>query len=135
MPPGFLAAAIPSHVKSLPSSRMKNSFFSRKALGLMMLVTFLLPIVLMGARTTLRGNKNDVKEWLPASYKETAEYKWFQKHFANETFVLISWDGCTLDDPRLEVLSAKLFPDPKIPLSENQPWEPRLFTKLITGRT
>ena len=76
-----------------------------------MLVAFLLPIVLLGAKITLRGNRNDVKEWLPPSYSETSEYKWFQKNFANETFVLISWDGCTLDDERVKILSAKLMPD------------------------
>ena len=74
----------------------KNVFFTRNALGLLMLATFLLPIVLLGAQTTFRSNRNDVKEWLPPSYRETGEYKWFQKNFANETFVLISWDGCTL---------------------------------------
>ena len=90
---------------------MKNTFFTSHALKLLMLVTFLLPIVLMGAKITLRSNRNDVKEWLPASYRETDEYKWFQKNFTNETFVLVSWDGCTLDDERLKILSAKLMPD------------------------
>src|SRR3979411_1741161 len=89
---------------------MKNLFFSRHAVKVLMLVTFLLPLVLLGAKITLRGNRNDVKEWLPASYKETGEYKWFQKNFTNETFVLVSWDGCTLDDERLKVLTAKLVP-------------------------
>ncbi len=86
----------------------KNVFFTRNALGLTMLATFLLPIILLGARTTLRSNRNDVKEWLPPSYRETSEYKWFQKNFSNETFVLVSWDGCTLDDERLKILTAKL---------------------------
>ncbi len=109
---------------------MKNSFFARNALGLMMLVSFSLPIILLGAKITLRGNRNDVKEWLPASYKETDEYKWFQKNFANETFVLISWDGCTLGDERLKILSAKLMPDASV-----QQKGPKLFSKLLTGPT
>ena len=110
---------------------MKHTFFSRNALGLMMLVTFLLPIILLGAKITLRGNRNNVKEWLPASYKETDEYKWFQKNFANETFVLISWEGCTLQDERLKILSAKLMPDPAVPQLPQK--GPRLFSKMITG--
>jgi uncharacterized protein len=109
---------------------MKNTFFTRRALGLLMLVAFLLPIILLGAKITLRGNRNDVKEWLPASYSETGEYKWFQKNFANETFVLISWDGCTLDDQRVKILSAKLMPT--VPV-EGQ--GPKLFNRLITGQT
>ncbi len=113
---------------------MKNTFFSRNALKIMMAVTFVLPIVLLGARTTLRGNRNDVKEWLPASYRETDEYKWFQKNFANETFVLISWDGCSLDDERLKILTAKLMPDPAT-IIPGVYKGPKLFTKLVTGRS
>lgn len=109
---------------------MKNTFFTRRALGLLMLVAFLLPVVLLGAKITLRGNRNDVKEWLPASYKETGEYKWFQKNFANETFVLISWDGCTLGDERVKILSEKLMPE--VPV---QGQGPKLFNRLITGQT
>ena len=109
---------------------MKNSFFSRHAFGLVMLVAFLLPIVLLGAKLTLRSNRNDVKEWLPASYHETSEYKWFQKNFANETFVLISWDGCTLGDERIKILSEKLLPDASVPMQG-----PKLFNRLMTGQT
>ncbi|HEX3997782.1 MAG TPA: MMPL family transporter [Pirellulales bacterium] len=109
---------------------MKNSFFTRHALGLLMLVTFLLPLVLMGAKLTLRSNRNDVKEWLPASYRETGEYQWFQKNFANETFVLISWDGCTLGDERIKILSEKLMPDAAVPYQG-----PKLFNRLLTGQT
>ncbi len=113
---------------------MKNTFFRRHALTIILGLTFLLPIVLMGAKTTLKGNRNDVKEWLPASYKETDEYKWFQKNFANETFVLISWDGCTLNDERLQILSAKLLPDPATIVPGDYKG-PKLFAKLVTGRT
>ena len=109
---------------------MKNTFFTRRALGLLMLVAFLLPIILLGAKITLRGNRNDVKEWLPPSYSETGEYKWFQKNFSNETFVLISWDGCTLNDQRVKILSAKLMPDASVPMQG-----PKLFNRLITGQT
>ncbi|HEY2147854.1 MAG TPA: hypothetical protein VGH32_07945, partial [Pirellulales bacterium] len=111
---------------------MKNKFFTHHALKLLMLVTFLLPIILLGAKITLRSNRNDVKEWLPASYRETDEYKWFQKNFTNETFVLISWDGCTLNDERLKILSTKLMGEPGQPTADKGP---KLFSKLLSGRT
>src|SRR6266446_9209537 len=111
---------------------MRNLFFSRNALKLMMVVAFVLPIILLGAKITLRGNRNDVKEWLPASYKETGEYKWFQKNFTNETFVLVSWDGCTLDDERLKILTAKLMPSAGEGVAEKGP---KLFAKFVSGRT
>ncbi len=115
--------------------RMKNKFFTNNALKLLMLVSFLLPIVLMGAKITLRSNRNDVKEWLPASYRETDEYRWFQKNFTNETFVLISWDGCTLDDERLKILAAKVMPDRADATAAVAPSSSKLFSKMISGRS
>ena len=50
------------------------------------------------------------------NYDETTDFAWFQQHFDNETFVLISWEGCTLDDPRLELFAKKIVP-PETPRS------------------
>jgi predicted RND superfamily exporter protein len=90
------------------NSPAKHSFYSRYGLTIMLVVFFLLPIAVAGARRALLSNKNDVKQWLPARYEETQVYERFQKHFQNEEFVLVSWDGCTLDDPRLELMATKL---------------------------
>ena len=56
------------------------------------------------------SNDNNVHDWLPTTYDETQDFSWFQKHFDNETFVLISWEGCTLEDHRLELFAKKLLP-------------------------
>ncbi len=63
-----------------------------------------------GARKALQSNDNNVHDWLPTTYDETKDFGWFQQHFENETFVLISWEGCTLEDPRLELFAKKLLP-------------------------
>jgi hypothetical protein len=70
----------------------------------------LLPVIGRGARKALQSNDNDVHDWLPNTYDETVDFSWFKQHFENETFVLISWEGCTLEDPRLELLAKKLVP-------------------------
>ncbi|MEX0675424.1 MAG: MMPL family transporter [Pirellulales bacterium] len=75
-----------------------------------MVAIFLLPVMGRGARKALLSNDNDVHDWLPKHYEETTDFSWFKEHFENETFVLISWEGCTLDDPRLELLARKLVP-------------------------
>jgi predicted RND superfamily exporter protein len=90
-----------------------NQFFSRHSFKVILVAIFLLPVCGRGARKALQSNDNDVHDWLPATYQETADFSWFQKHFENETFVLISWEGCTLDDPRLELLAKKLVPAEK----------------------
>ncbi len=89
---------------------MKRSF-------VVLLATFLLtPVVFYSALRAVVGNKNDVADWLPASYPETTRLNWFRKHFVADQFVVISWEGCQLgdpsqeapDDPRISQLASSL---------------------------
>lgn len=108
-----------------------NRFFSSHSFKIIMLVVFLLPIFGRGARKTLTSNDNRVEDWLPAEYEETQDLKWFKQRFENETFILISWDGCDLLDQRQELLAQKLLP----PADDPQPGGgPPLFKKVETGQ-
>ncbi len=69
---------------------------------------FLLPSAFRGARLSLDKKENDVKDWLPSDFPETAELNWFAGHFAGESFVLATWPGCTSGDQRLKLLTQKL---------------------------
>ena len=96
---------------------MSESFFARRSFVIVVVAVFCLPLIWAGTRRTLMSNSNNVKDWLPAGFDETAEHTWFQKHFPLEKFVLVSWKGrddddpgCTLDDQRLEMLAKKLVP-------------------------
>lgn len=91
-------------------ARVLDRLFSRYSFIIILVALFLLPIVGRGARKALLSNDNDVHDWLPKTYEETTDFDWFKEHFENETFVLISWEGCKLDDPRLELLARKLVP-------------------------
>jgi len=91
-----------------------NQFFTRHSFKIILAAIFLLPVLTRGARKALLSNDNDVHDWLPSTYAETTDFSWFKTHFENETFVLISWEGCTLEDQRLELLAKKLVP-PEIP--------------------
>ncbi|HIF32580.1 MAG TPA: hypothetical protein EYQ75_13105 [Planctomycetaceae bacterium] len=88
-------------------------FFRRYALFILAGVFFLLPFALRGARLSLNSMKNDVKDWLPASFEETKELEWFGKHFYNERFVVATWPGCSEDDTRFQLLVKKLQPEIK----------------------
>lgn len=83
---------------------MKRSFFVRHGWKIVLIAAIGLPVFLGGARRAMLSNRNDVKEWLPENFQETKDLQWFQKHFPGEEFVLASWEGCTLDDPRVEQL-------------------------------
>jgi predicted RND superfamily exporter protein len=92
---------------------MKQTFFARWSLCVLMAVFFTVPFALRGSRLALDSMQNDVKDWLPASFDETAELDWFREHFLGEQFVVVSWEGCTgsLDDTRFRLLMDKFFPE------------------------
>ncbi|WP_145419477.1 MMPL family transporter [Planctomycetes bacterium K23_9] len=69
---------------------------------------FLIPSAFRAARLSLGQKENDVKDWLPSDFPETAELNWFADHFAGESFVLATWPGCTSGDKRLVMLEQKL---------------------------
>jgi predicted RND superfamily exporter protein len=88
------------------------TFFARRALVILVVVFFLVPFALRGARMALSGMKNDVKDWLPHDLDETRDLEEFRRYFLSEQFVLVSWDGCYGDetDERYKLFLAKLVP-------------------------
>ena len=103
---------------------MSQPFFARRSFQILLVAVFFMPLVLMASVRALRTNRNDVKDWLPEDFPETAVHRWFQEHFPFERFVLASWEGCTLEDPRLELLARKL-----------ETYDPELAELGITGQT
>ena len=47
---------------------------------------------------------NRVKDWLPSDFAETADLEWFGRHFLGEQFIIVTWPGCSEDDPRYQKL-------------------------------
>jgi uncharacterized protein len=87
---------------------MTQPFFTRHGFTIVLVTVFLMPFIGVGTIRALRTNRNEVKDWLPEDFPETAVHSWFNAHFPHEQFVLASWEGCTLDDPRLELFAQKL---------------------------
>ncbi|HEX4143565.1 MAG TPA: MMPL family transporter [Pirellulales bacterium] len=106
----------------------QNTFFARYSRWIIALALAVLPLALTGALITMGTNRNDVKEWLPESFTETQEYHRFEREFSSDTFIEASWEGCTLDDPRLGELAARLAPPPGEPVPETA-----FFTQALTG--
>ncbi len=83
---------------------MKRTFFSRYALLILCIFCFLGPFALRGARMSMQRMTNRVKDWLPSDFAETADLEWFGRHFMGEQFVIVTWPGCSADDPRYQKL-------------------------------
>jgi uncharacterized protein len=100
---------------------MRKSFYAKYSLPILMAFFFAAPLLIQGGHRAIRSNTNKVVDWLPKSFKETLELRWFRKHFVADQFVVVSWPGCTLgddpllpdgkpDDPRIERLASFLVP-------------------------
>ncbi len=96
----------------------------------MAVAILVLPVLVYGAHKAAETNRNDVKDWLPATFDETKDYHWFQTHFENETQVLVSWEGATLDDPRVEKFARLLTPRTE---DAHSPIDTELFASVLTG--
>ena len=93
---------------------MQKTFYGKYGFIIIFVTVFLLAFIWMGTKRTLLSNSNNVTDWLPDNFKETKDYQWFLKQFPFESFIIASWDGCTLDDSRLEMLAQKLVPEQTI---------------------
>ena len=93
---------------------MKTDFFKEYGFRIVFVVVFLLAFVWMGTKQTIESNSNSVEDWLPAHYSETRDYRWYLKNFPYESYVVISWNGCELDDDRIEMFAQKLAPEQTI---------------------
>jgi predicted RND superfamily exporter protein len=112
------------------SSKTSSTPSPRWAIAVLLLLGCLLPLTVIGVRKAVRSNANDVRDWLPAHFEETRQYQWFRERFGSEEFVVVSWPGCVLDDPRLEQLSERLT---ERPLDNEKKTQTKLFTRVSTG--
>src|SRR5688500_3417075 len=103
---------------------MKDRSLKKYIAWLILTVTIVLaPLIAWQVHLALNSNSNDVRDWLPADYPETAEYREFFRRFGSEDFVAASWPGCTLDDPRLAEFAERL----------RTPGRERLIRNVFTG--
>lgn len=78
------------------------------ALLILVVIFFFLPSGFRAARLSVERKENNVKDWLPSDFPETAELEWFADHFVGESFVLATWDGCTSGNQNLKLFEQKL---------------------------
>ncbi len=71
--------------------------WSRRAVFSMLL---LLPAILYVAANLPVGSAS-VHEWLPDGRVERIRYEEFMREFGSDQFMLISWEGCKVNDPRV----------------------------------
>ncbi len=93
-------------------------------------VLLVLPAVGYGAWRAIKSNANSPIDWVPACFPARRDYDQFREAFVGGDVVVISWPGCTVDEPKLDVLAhvlrkAKAFYD------DDGHW---YFEQVVTGR-
>jgi len=84
------------------------SIQTRRFRVLLLYAACLLPAILWGANVALKANKNSPFEWVPGTFQPRQEYEDFRRAFGSGEVLIISWTGCTIDSPDLELLSYSL---------------------------
>ena len=112
---------------------MKQPFYSRNYFKIMLALVFLAPFISRGARLAIETNNNNVRDWLPPTFAESADLAWFQAHFPGEQFALVSWDGCTLGNTQKLDFLARLLQPTSLDPTEDEKDTARLFKDVITG--
>ncbi len=77
------------------------TFYQRHYLWVIAIFVLGIPALVWGMILSNRSNNNNIKQWLPGEIDATQDYYFFVDHFGTDEFALVSWRGCTLDDPRL----------------------------------
>ena len=95
---------------------------TRYAQAILLVMLLAVPIVAYGAVMALRSTSNDPRQWLPRTFAATDTYDWFQEHFGSDEIAVVSWPGCTLDDPRVPQLAAAVKSSP-------------FFDRVLTGES
>jgi len=112
----------------MTTSRSELSIRRRYWVALTVLVVSL-PFVVHGAMKSIDSMRIAPEKWISSSNTQRQEFETFRRRFEGNDVVLISWDGCTLQDPRLDA-----FADAVLLLPDATP-AARHYERVITGRS
>ena len=115
---------------SEPSPRI-NRFFVGSALLALALLAVVVPFALYGSYRGLQAMNNHPLSWMPKDTPSSKRYQDFVDHFEHYDPVIVSWEGCTIDDDRLDRFARRLrsFED-----EGGDAPEAGLFHRVVTGR-
>lgn len=78
----------------------------RWAWGVFVGALSLLPLIALGLGQVRLSN--DTSSWLPLDDPHGQILRWHQNAFRTDDAILVTWEGSTLNDPRVELLAARL---------------------------
>jgi predicted RND superfamily exporter protein len=76
------------------------------ALWVVVGMAFLIPISLWSLLSIRM--ENEVEHWIPRDNPDCMVVEWYRRHFPADDVVLFTWEGSSLDDPRVQRLVGKI---------------------------
>src|SRR5579871_1820172 len=76
------------------------------ALWVVVAMVFLVPISIWSLFSMKM--ENEVQHWIPKDNPEYKAVEWYRRHFPLDEVLMFTWEGSSLDDPRIDRLVAKL---------------------------
>jgi len=77
-------------------------------LGLWVLVFMAFTLPLAGWGVSRLRIDNDVEQWLSGDSLSSRQFDWYKQSFSTSDSLLVSWDGSSLEDPRVDLLATRL---------------------------
>lgn len=93
--------------QGISASRL-NVRFGRIAAITIALMVAAAPVVLWGCWVGLSEARNAPIYWLSPDFPQRRDLDAFVEEFASEEVIVVSWDGCTVDDERLRRLGEEI---------------------------
>lgn len=90
----------------------------------------LAPFALFGAWQGLATARNAPVMWLPPDFPQRRDFEEFERQFQCDDMIVVSWEGCTVDDERLERF-AETLRSPRWDARREQ--ETHLTGQVLTG--
>ena len=88
---------------------MLHNFYARFGLAIILATIVSIPLLILGASETIRQKRSDVYDFFPRGFPATETYEWFREYFGGDQYILVSWQGCVLDDARLPMFAEALL--------------------------
>lgn len=123
----------PTPIAMLPDG--KKTFLEKWATLILCLTLFSMPFVLTGTVRSLKVYASDIRQWLPDGFEESLVYDEFTKRFGIDEMVVVSWEGCTIENLQIRQLQEALEQS----TTQSKPDEngntasTNLFDRIMTG--
>ncbi|MCA9061552.1 MAG: MMPL family transporter [Planctomycetaceae bacterium] len=89
---------------------------------LLFYVAVALPLIVWGASQVLKSSSNSPLDWVGEEFAAKADYDSFAELFGPGDVIVVSWDGCTWDNPDLDRLLRLLRHEKYFRNGTPQPW-------------